>query len=779
LANPVYLMNGIRLFLLVFTVFISLAGVAAAQPHIFSEADVVTGEDRTQIARCQSWGQGQPDRACLQAIPRWAETAAASTALQNAFGRQFGLYTLSEFHEFGWVDVGYAMNHQFHENPQGLVFLNGTQGVVPLPQGQGPTLRSIGTGDAGLILRQYPNAAVEWLIGTLTGYRLSMAEGENQTFFVTYPIVPQPGCPACDVVGSAIVGYIFDFGNPWFDSAYSFAAITRHPPLLDPQALNDGLSVSELQQVLHQIGAVPGPVDGVMGARTQSALQGFQYSRCLDPTGIIDNETLRHLSDPFLLSSICDEFQRNPRFETLESAGIATRLADGPDRLGFGSLLDWPECSTESGCRVQLASRYTAQPITVTDELARTAYSVSRISLGAGRPQAEFIHPTQIMARSGERALLLSYEPCPTGPSSCLQGLLLPRTDGLEGYILAEILASPERLSAALATTPSNATTSAALTPDAQPAAVVALPETLNDCMAISTPADRLDCFDRVAAAAFQSAPDSPATPVVQPVAEWGPGIVPEVDLGYAPCAGRNDTAACLAELGLSDEAISFSLHDEQSIRGETFATEFVETGTVDVAHALYNGASPITWPVLLNGPVGFQVVRWEDDLRASFPDPTSQTMLSAFPEATVRDVAITAHRLLPDGTQRFVLAGRIVDGCRACAVLGTSISFLDIGPATGDALANRAIGLRLGGPSPATPPSPDLLASDPATLQEQLNLRGYDAGAMDGQADQQSQQALMAFQTEYCLADTGTPNSVTADALITMDRFLAPCAPR
>ncbi len=260
--------------------------------------------------------------------------------------------------------------------------------------------------------------------------------------------------------------------------------------------------------------------------------------------------------------------------------------------------------------------------------------------------------------------------------------------------------------------------------------------------------------------------------------AEWGPTIIPGpgVELGYRPCGDRTDIRRCLEEKGLSADAIDFSFAVAGDLVGEVFAIDFQEAGEIDVAHVEFNGASPHQWPVLVNGSVGEVALETTNSLSAVFTDPTSQKMLQRFPQATARSAQIRSHRLLEDGTQRFVLVETIIDGCRACPILGTAVTFLEIGPMTGGALRRTPIGLSLEYPSNSVDLSDRVLRERPDSLQTMLNILGYNAGEMDGYPGPLTRNALMNFQAEYCLAATGQPDQGTTTAIIDASGFDVPC---
>lgn len=58
----------------------------------------------------------------------------------------------------------------------------------------------------------------------------------------------------------------------------------------------DNKQVREMQRILKEEGYAVGPVDGIMGPQTASALQEFQQSEGIAATGKPDEETLRALA---------------------------------------------------------------------------------------------------------------------------------------------------------------------------------------------------------------------------------------------------------------------------------------------------------------------------------------------------------------------------------------------------------------------------------------------------------------------------------------------------
>lgn len=60
-------------------------------------------------------------------------------------------------------------------------------------------------------------------------------------------------------------------------------------------AVNLDQSVQDVQKVLKEKGFDPGPIDGIMGPKTRSALRQFQEKNDLKPTGTLDEQTRKAL----------------------------------------------------------------------------------------------------------------------------------------------------------------------------------------------------------------------------------------------------------------------------------------------------------------------------------------------------------------------------------------------------------------------------------------------------------------------------------------------------
>jgi peptidoglycan hydrolase-like protein with peptidoglycan-binding domain len=73
------------------------------------------------------------------------------------------------------------------------------------------------------------------------------------------------------------------------------AAATAIVLMTVPSATARDSAVTRAQEALKQAGHDPGPIDGVVGARTTAALRAYQQAQGLEPTGRLDDATLAKL----------------------------------------------------------------------------------------------------------------------------------------------------------------------------------------------------------------------------------------------------------------------------------------------------------------------------------------------------------------------------------------------------------------------------------------------------------------------------------------------------
>lgn len=85
---------------------------------------------------------------------------------------------------------------------------------------------------------------------------------------------------------------------------YTWQALEADPrPVISEQVLSKGSKGSKirtLQTRLEVIGYDPGPVDGIFGSRTQSAVIAYQTAQGLEPSGVVDEKTWKVLSQEWM-----------------------------------------------------------------------------------------------------------------------------------------------------------------------------------------------------------------------------------------------------------------------------------------------------------------------------------------------------------------------------------------------------------------------------------------------------------------------------------------------
>jgi peptidoglycan hydrolase-like protein with peptidoglycan-binding domain len=104
---------------------------------------------------------------------------------------------------------------------------------------------------------------------------------------------PSPGTPMPSPSGKAQPGVTQ--GSSGTESPAKSSAGSK-PGMINGQAARGGSEqVKKVQKALQEKGADPGPVDGIMGPMTESALKSFQKDQKLPETGRLDSETLAKL----------------------------------------------------------------------------------------------------------------------------------------------------------------------------------------------------------------------------------------------------------------------------------------------------------------------------------------------------------------------------------------------------------------------------------------------------------------------------------------------------
>lgn len=264
-----------------------------------------------------------------------------------------------------------------------------------------------------------------------------------------------------------------------------------------------------------------------------------------------------------------------------------------------------------------------------------------------------------------------------------------------------------------------------------------------------------------------------------------GDVIAPTVRRDIADCVRNAPHSAaelaCFGRPGVSAPAyeLARALQAPARFGRVGILEEFFETGDVDLAGVFFpTFANTNFQTVLVNGADGPVAVSDLNFTRHPARTPATMALLRQYPQAFESGrVSVLAMRVLPDGGQRFVLADIVTDGCRACAIVASSLSYVDFrdGRQTGT--------LRLGWmpwSEETLDQAADLLRrADIRTLQMRLNVLGYHAGPEDGIAGAKTTAALHSFKRDHCLPPDGS-NSEELVSLLTqepLDFSAAPCA--
>jgi hypothetical protein len=234
----------------------------------------------------------------------------------------------------------------------------------------------------------------------------------------------------------------------------------------------------------------------------------------------------------------------------------------------------------------------------------------------------------------------------------------------------------------------------------------------------------------------------------------------------------------CLKQSGAPDATLDFAEYLESSAPVESagIVNGFREFGTVDFAEiffpsfantneqiAFVNGNAPVVMPreiVITNPPKTWITKR----------------LIKFYPSATPSfRFSLVGYRAMPGDVQRFVVTDVLVDGCRACEAVGTSIIFIDF--KNGALVSSRSMAWV---PKPTMEASRKILRGKPRArilrMSVLLTMLGYDVGQMDGVLGESTGNALDEFRRDHCLTIRGELDSDTARAILKADGFSAPC---
>jgi len=92
------------------------------------------------------------------------------------------------------------------------------------------------------------------------------------------------------------------------------------------QKAMDKEQIKSFQEALQVTGEDPGPIDGVIGHRTRSALRAFQKANALNDTGLLDDQTAEQLAAPKrgLLSDVSGVISSPFDFDEMAKVSLGT-----------------------------------------------------------------------------------------------------------------------------------------------------------------------------------------------------------------------------------------------------------------------------------------------------------------------------------------------------------------------------------------------------------------------------------------------------------------------
>jgi hypothetical protein len=247
-----------------------------------------------------------------------------------------------------------------------------------------------------------------------------------------------------------------------------------------------------------------------------------------------------------------------------------------------------------------------------------------------------------------------------------------------------------------------------------------------------------------------------------------GPGDV-WPGFAYGLCDAYDLDLSCLKSAGAPEGAMRFILaaDADPDIGMLVIPTAFTELGAVDLIEVDIPGMANTNWQqMLVNGEPG---IVWLSNWTSYQPgnDGGTRAVLRRYPQASPSGrVVVQGHRRLPGGIQRFVMADMLVDGCRGCDPVGSSLFQLDFidGALSGVMHLGWVLADQEGSSDQL---AADLRSGDIALLQTLLNVHGFQAGAMDGVAGPETRAALAEFKAEHCLAAEADLSPKVVQALI------------
>jgi peptidoglycan hydrolase-like protein with peptidoglycan-binding domain len=255
--------------------------------------------------------------ACLEAYGAPAQALRAAYALEKT--GLIGTY-VSSFIEYGKVDL---VSVGFPYNTGGTVeyaLVNGKPSAMSMRSGDVLDAR-IDDRRYQQFRRENSNATIR-LTPRLESHRL--LSGGGQRFVFAFPVTN--GCLTCNASGQILIAY--DFGPDGQFDRLRPLAYAETDEQLDRQVRRKFLAEdlagdpALVQRRLNGLGYDAGPIDGVPGRKTETAIAGFQSDHGLLPTGRAEGLTVELLASDGARREI-------RRFEMLLQHGAAAGFGRG------------------------------------------------------------------------------------------------------------------------------------------------------------------------------------------------------------------------------------------------------------------------------------------------------------------------------------------------------------------------------------------------------------------------------------------------------------------
>lgn len=193
------------------------------------------------------------------------------------------------FTELGAVDMAQVLFPMMANTNDQTLLVNGTDGPLQLATISFDLPTDRGT---RAILQAYdeafPSSRVD-VVGHI------VPRPGWQRFILTDTVTD--GCRACERVAIAVMALEFEDGTLMTQESLGWFPFALSDPVSRAAAMTQGDTLA-LQVALNLRGYAAGPMDGIMGAKTEAALREFQIDQCLEPSATLTPQQADILSQP-------------------------------------------------------------------------------------------------------------------------------------------------------------------------------------------------------------------------------------------------------------------------------------------------------------------------------------------------------------------------------------------------------------------------------------------------------------------------------------------------